>query len=101
MPYGYPLMMMPYPPPQSSSSSDSIRLLEKMMELKSEENKQLMQILLSDRRHPNPQSGYANPQSSQVQPVSSMPMQSLNKKGLINVEEDYQFKKSMAEDLIS
>lgn len=43
-PFGYPpMMVMPYP---QSQSSDSMRLLEKMMELKSEENKQLMEILL-------------------------------------------------------
>ena len=51
-PFGYPpFMMMPYPqPPPQPQSNDSIRLLEKMMELKSEENKQLMEILLQDRK---------------------------------------------------
>jgi hypothetical protein len=47
-PYAQPqVIMMPYTPPtQASAPSDSMRLLEKMMELKSDENKKLLEILL-------------------------------------------------------
>lgn len=46
--YGQPpFIMMPYAPPSVPSvPSDSMRFLERMMELKSEENQRLMEILL-------------------------------------------------------
>ncbi len=75
---GYPpIIMMPYPPPQSTvQSNDSLRVLEKMLELKSEENKKLLEIMLSDRKKSYPQyPSYPQPsnlpQMSMVEPVTS------------------------------
>lgn len=46
MNFGYPgsgpIFMMPYPQPPPSQSTDSLKVLEKMIELKSEENKKLL-----------------------------------------------------------
>ena len=66
------------------------------MELKSEENKQLMEILLMDRKNQN--------QPAPINQATSSTLaepQKKKKKGQIDVDDDYQFKKSMIDDLIS
>ncbi len=80
-----------------------------MIELKSEENKQLLQILREDRKKGNqpiayipfPQQGIQQPPSPQDPSVSEKKEEKPYRKGCIDVTEDYQFKKSMIQDLIS
>ena len=47
-------MMPPYPPPQQQQSTlninEQIRYLEKMMEMKNQENRKLMKMLMDTKR---------------------------------------------------